>query len=65
MEYYEDIAERFEQLGELHDALAALLALSSNPKHGETDHALGEAEQTTADTCRRVAASIRSRLRVP
>jgi hypothetical protein len=63
MDHYEEITKRFEYLGELHHELAELLELLPDPKHAASDHALAEAEERSAETCRRVAASIRTRLK--
>jgi len=62
MEHYEQIAQRLDHLAELHEQLADVFDLLPNQKHAEGDHALAEAERRSAETCLRVAASIRTRL---
>ena len=64
MEHYQEIIERFQQLGQLHDEIAELLARAPDPKYAENDHTLAEAENATAKTCFRVAETIRRRLEV-
>jgi uncharacterized membrane-anchored protein YhcB (DUF1043 family) len=61
-EHYELMAELLDHLAQKHQELAELLAATTNPKHAEGDHALAEAERTSAETCDRVAAAIRTRL---
>jgi hypothetical protein len=59
---YEQIARLFDHLAAKHSEVADLLESSTDLKHGDSDRRLAEAECTSASTCARVAASIRSRL---
>ena len=61
VEHYERIAEFLEHLAESHSKLAELFALCPDSDHTEGDRALADAEKKSAETCRRAAASIRSR----
>jgi len=61
LEHYQRIAEFLEDLAESHGKLAELLAVCPASDHADGDRALAEAEIRSAETCRRVAASIRSR----
>ena len=61
-DHYEEVIRRLDVLAKLHGELADLLDTAPNLTHAGSDHSLAKAERTSAATCVRVAATIRTRL---
>ena len=60
---YKQIAKLLDLLTEKHQALAELFDTIPDPAYTEGDQALAHSERLAADSCARLASSIRSRIR--